>query len=269
MKDFQKLQEFAALKVESDASVFLNVHNLGFRASNRFFQPYRLGTKMASRDKGLSIVDAWATPKWEKFFRKLTENKREANAFSQVVFYFGVPTQFPSVAAVQVYRRFSATSVYDPFAGWGDRLLAAMACNIGYTGVDSNVSLRVAYAEMLNFFKPGAPVKMYFQKAETLDSNKIEFDLLFSSPPFFVRKKNNTYRLNEMYNGTETDYSRFLQGLTFVVKQALDRGKRVVLHLPLNMKDDLEQVFGQAHETLEMPCGGSFRHKKKEYFYVW
>lgn len=265
-KDFTKLQKFAETQqVADDTVMLLNVHNLGRSCSNLFFQPHRLETKMAHRNN-LSVLDAWKEPKWARYFDRYIKGKSRASSFSQVAFRFGIPTQFPASVAVQIYKRFSARAVFDPYAGWGDRMVAAMACGIRYTGSESNLLLEKPYAEMLSFFQPLSQINIYFQKAETLDMGSFYFDLLFSSPPFYDAKG----KLREIYNGTETMYSKFLEeSLLHIVRQVLKMGKPVILHLPLQMKEDLEQELGPPREVLEMPSGGRWRNKKKEFFYVW
>jgi hypothetical protein len=43
--------------------------------------------------------------------------------------------------------------VFDPCAGWGGRLLGAMARDIDYTGIDTNTNLRDAYTELMKTFE--------------------------------------------------------------------------------------------------------------------
>ena len=51
------------------------------------------------------------------------------------------PAQFPPFLAGQIYKYFDATNILDPYAGWGDRCIAAMALDINYIGIDSNTHL--------------------------------------------------------------------------------------------------------------------------------
>jgi len=50
------------------------------------------------------------------------------------------------------YKKIKDFSVLDPSSGWGDRLLAAMALDISYTGVDPNSKLHPRYKQMIDFF---------------------------------------------------------------------------------------------------------------------
>lgn len=48
--------------------------------------------------------------------------------------------------------RYSVSSVYDPCAGWGERLLYCFTRGIAYHGVDVNPALRIGYAAMKDVF---------------------------------------------------------------------------------------------------------------------
>ena len=67
------------------------------------------------------------------------------DAFGTWVHLARAPSHFPPAVAGRLYRLFGARSVADPFAGWGDRCIAAMALRLRYLGADSNVNLRNPY----------------------------------------------------------------------------------------------------------------------------
>jgi len=58
---------------------------------------------------------------------------------------------FKTALAYLLYTRvFGATSVLDPCAGWGDRLVAALAARIRYVGVDANSRLIPLYRDIID-----------------------------------------------------------------------------------------------------------------------
>lgn len=91
-------------------------------------------------------------------------------------------------------------SVLDPSAGWGDRLIGAMACilevPISYTAYDPNTTLRNGHTNIIKSFneyllsnnaKPHS-CKIHYQGYETMTPQQIpdnSIDLVFTSPPFF------------------------------------------------------------------------------------
>lgn len=86
-------------------------------------------------------------------------------------------------------------SLFDPFAGWGDRLLGAMRLKIPYTGCDPNPNLLDGYANMMREFGSGCEPQVtrrgvecgeyniYSSPFEDLDINR-KFDAIITSPPY-------------------------------------------------------------------------------------
>ncbi|MCK9609194.1 MAG: hypothetical protein M0R33_22390 [Methylomonas sp.] len=88
-------------------------------------------------------------------------------------------------------RRFSARRILDPCAGWGSRLLGAIAEDVDYyCGVDPNAELHPAYREMIDFFSRDSLRGHYdmicapFETAQLPDACK-DVDLVITSPPYF------------------------------------------------------------------------------------
>ena len=77
---------------------------------------------------------------------------------------------------------------FDPFAGWGDRMLGALASpKVGkYIGVDSNENLYTGYQKILQDFDPegkraqfiNCPIEEY-----VIDANSVDF--ILTSPPYY------------------------------------------------------------------------------------
>ena len=106
------------------------------------------------REKGKTIYDIWNDPEEQK---KLIENTRKRNrggrtAAGNVYECFrinlGSIVMFKSTTAKYLYRKYGASHVLDPTAGWGGRMLGAWALDIDYTGIDTNKGLKPAYAGM-------------------------------------------------------------------------------------------------------------------------
>lgn len=73
----------------------------------------------------------------------------------------------------------------DISAGWGDRLLTAMSCNLDYLGYDPNKQLEPAHNAMINLFgHPSHHQVLYEPFEDAVLPNEI-FDVVLSSPPFF------------------------------------------------------------------------------------
>lgn len=81
--------------------------------------------------------------------------------------------------------------ILDPSSGWGDRLIASIATDSIYTGVDPNTKLLERYEQIIDFFKyPREKITLIQKPFENLDikkevKNYKEYDMVFTSPPYF------------------------------------------------------------------------------------
>lgn len=88
------------------------------------------------------------------------------------------------IALMQI---FNAKKILDPCAGWGDRLIGAMAggCDM-YVGVDPNECVHKGYNKMIQFFNYEGKAKVYKDKFENFNNpNNIIYDMAYTSPPYF------------------------------------------------------------------------------------
>lgn len=79
--------------------------------------------------------------------------------------------------------------VLDPSAGWGDRLIAAMACGIQeYRGTDPNIDLQPCYNAIVSKFSEISTGKFEVLPSSFETSNPLEnyYDICITSPPYYV-----------------------------------------------------------------------------------
>lgn len=99
-------------------------------------------------------------------------------------------TSFKPVLVVAIIHILGGSKFLDFSAGWGDRLIGAIAAGVKrYVGVDPNHNLKEGHSAIIQRFCKQEEVKNFeviyepFQTA-TLPQNET-FDLIFTSPPFF------------------------------------------------------------------------------------
>ncbi len=117
-------------------------------------------------------------PSYEQIYGELWSNTRMCSSF-------------PVMVAKSIIDMFKPSRVFDPCAGWGDRMLACVAAGIPYIGIDPNVSLQKGYQDMIELFdldpKDYTVIPKPFE--EMGKSSKLndlgKFPLIFTSPPFF------------------------------------------------------------------------------------
>ena len=90
---------------------------------------------------------------------------------------------FKPSTAKYIYKKYNATKVLDPTAGWGGRMLAAHVLDIQYTGFDTNINLKSAYDAMLVRLND-SNLSMRWQDCLSADWAGIDYDFVLTSPPY-------------------------------------------------------------------------------------
>lgn len=288
--DFQALRSY----IRTTPSKTFKRSRVGYAASNRFFQKSRMNT--AGSDKKESCLKKWkkGSPalikKWE-LYKKKYKSAKDLSGF--LIYLNKAPAQFPPSIAGMVYKYFKANHIFDPFAGWGDRCIAAMAAGISYTGADSNTSLESSYQKMIQTYWPRAKseeskshlfftdknrtVELYFRPCQEVPIDGINFDLVFSSPPFWKNGK-----LVEKYPKCEKDYEIFMTScLLPMMKKFRKRNVNTCLHIPYDMYRDLsqgitvnnvqEEGIGECDEIIQFSSGkwGKTSENPNNNIYCW
>ena len=105
--------------------------------------------------------------------------------------YQNIPqcTNFNLTVMVSILKLLKPSRVLDPSAGWGDRLIGAIAYNkCEYTGVDPSNCMEPIYKEIINTLVPRNDRSRYNvikNGFENVNPSQSYYDLVFTSPPFF------------------------------------------------------------------------------------
>lgn len=218
---------------------------VGLKCSNNFFQYERIKTPSQGK---ISCFDFWKK-NYEKIIEYHDKSNSSNNLFATIIFLNHGPSQFPPFIAGQIYKKFNATKILDPFAGWGDRCLAAMSLNLDYTGIDLNDRLKPYYKNMVNYYESDSKVKMYFKNCMDVDINKIDFDFVLTSPPYWNKNK----KLLEKYNKTDEDYDFFINSILipFILKCKRKNAEIIVcINMPEMMYNDVKKEIGKCSQKL-------------------
>lgn len=132
----------------------------------------------------------------------------ECGTFNPIILVNTIKRYFPDQKSVMML---------DPSSGWGDRLIAALACQVAlYVGFDPNIHLAPCYAKIKADLAPESKTVFIADKySNALIPSDIvgKFDLAFTSPPFFNE---------EIYVGTEADVAKnYEQWLTAIYEPYL------------------------------------------------
>lgn len=97
-------------------------------------------------------------------------------------------------AAWRFNGRVGELRVLDPCAGWGDRLVGALATGVAaYTAVDPNPMVHLGFRDMLEGGEvldgPRTAVDLHETPFERFDARGRRFDVILTSPPFGPRER--------------------------------------------------------------------------------
>jgi len=286
--DFKKL----FLSVHSDINQIKPLSPLGLTCIDTFVHTELLDTKSKH---GISFYDFWfhrdfyltRDASTKKLINSIKTNKpylTEIKVAKQVFnLYYGSISMFRPINAAKVYLQFNPTCVLDFTMGWGGRLIGAAVTNVKkYIGIDSNVSLREPYENMVNTLLPDSnlEIDLRFQDARTIDYSTIgDYDMVFTSPPYYNKE---LYQHQAIYKTNEEWNETFYQPLFQATWKHLQPSGYYCLNIPEILYETIcVPLFGEAIEKIELkkysrvlPKAGvkkqsNVGQKYKEYIYIW
>ena len=227
------------------------------------------GTEKARRKtkyRNKSFIERWDNlerrGKMMEFAKRLhSQDKRSviSSIRSAIDLQWGSVNTMRAAAAAQMYKKYGATRVLDFTAGWGARMVAAMALDIDYVGIDSNTSLKPGYDKIIALLKPytKSTVKMIFKESQKVDYSKLgKYDYVFTSPPYeyleayenmtnYENKGSKIVQPSSSQNIKMTDSAEFYdEFLVPTLKRAykhLPKNKYICLNMPDIMYDKIKK----------------------------
>ena len=211
--------------------------------------------------------DLWA--KANQYANGSRENNLPMRLFEMWRRMNGAIVFFKPTTAMYVYKKYGATSVLDPCAGWGGRMLAAWALDINYIGYDTNPTLKDPYTEMmLELPRFDGKLTIAFGSSLATDFSKIDYDFVLTSPPYINLE---VYPGMTPFESKEKFYKNFLIPLIDKCRKNIKPGGRVCFNISPPMYKDLTKVFKYQEATEAVPL---LQQKvqgrdKGDLIYVW
>lgn len=178
---------------------------------------------------------------------------------------FGRINAFKITNALKIYHTYKPTCILDAFCGFGGRMAAAMMQNIKYIGIDINVDLKPDYERMLADFSINTNdnnCELYFQDCLSIDYSKLNYDMVFTSPP---------YENIEIYpNNPKRSPKEWREFYKKIFKALWDNLKSGTFIININekiYKNILVPLLGECHTKLILKKAK--RNAYVEYIYVW
>lgn len=265
---------------------------IGLKALDYWMLPFRLATKTQHH---FSFLNALRDPVRSEKLRELVVRYKkkpieEFDAdgllkaqYSVFQLYYGTINQFRPMVAKWVYETYRPRrGILDFSAGWGGRMMAAMSLGIPYTGIDANTNLEKPYTDMIaTLHESGPKPRMIFRPSESVNFGAFDYDLVFTSPPYFMIEK---YEKMPAYASKEDFLDRFFRPVVHAAWKHLHRGGHMALNMPAEMYEAIKGVpwLPKVFNTVEMPLGnrhqrnakkgvplGSEHTSSSENIYVW
>lgn len=173
---------------------------------------------------------------------------------------------FDNTGMVDLIKRYDVTSIYDPCAGWGERLLTSGLLGVKYQGCDINAKLFDGYDSLINHYHL-QDCQMHLGDSSMYDMRQHNHDCVFTCPP---------YESVEHYTtvGAENfSHEDFLTWWKEVVLHSISDTTRVFAYqINTRFKVDMNQILLDLGWTLieQIPVGKKVvshltkRHGKKE-----
>jgi len=262
------------------------------------------GTERARRKtkyRNHSFIEMWnrkdRRKKMMEFARRVKKKdpKRsiEGCIRSAIDLQWGTVNTMRAAAAVQMYKKYKATRVLDFTAGWGARMIAAMALDIDYIGIDTNTDLKPGYAKIIKLLKPytKSKVKMIWKEAQKVKYSKLgKYDYVFTSPPYeyleayenmtnYEKKGSKIVQPSSSQKIKMDDSAKFYEEfLVPTLKKAykyLPRNKFICLNMPDIMYDKIKSRWKKVtkcedYKIIKRTGGPIGKNRRgKELIYCW
>jgi tRNA1(Val) A37 N6-methylase TrmN6 len=262
---FQRLKEL-------NCNVNPGLNNAGIKALDYIFLKHRIKAKTKS---GVSFYDAIRNKKisqsllkYVKRWKHKTIMKKNMVNLKYDVFQliYGSVNQFRPTIAKWLYCLLGAKKgILDISAGWGGRCLAAISLGIPYIGVDANKNLKNSYEQMIKMYagagagagadagtnhtNNGSKVKMIFSPAEKVDFSKFDYDLIFTSPPYFTLEK---YENMPVYRSKREFIDVFFIPVILSAWRYLKVGGKMALNMPEEMFEAIRDYLPKLSKKIYM-----------------
>ncbi len=126
-----------------------------------------------------------------KIYKELNASKQKLNYQDFMEYLYQNTkqcTNFNTTVILSILKLLKPKRYLDPSAGWGDRLVGAIAYGCEYTGVDPSECMNPIYKNIINELVPRNQQNKYNVIQNGFETTIIKqnyYDLVFTSPPFF------------------------------------------------------------------------------------
>lgn len=170
---------------------------------------------------------------------------------------------------MEIYTKYNAKRVLNFCAGWGGTTIAAAALNLeAYYGIEINTDLKKPYENMIEYLstKCNTEFNIYISDAVLFNYNSIQYDTVFSSPPYYFIEK---YSNNSKFTSKKDMDEKFYKPVFLNSYNSLQKGGYYIINVCEEVYNNvLKGLFGEASEIF--PLKKSKRQNNyTELVFVW
>jgi tRNA1(Val) A37 N6-methylase TrmN6 len=170
---------------------------------------------------------------------------------------------------MEIYTKYNAIDVLDFCAGWGGAAVAASALNLNsYIGIEINHNLKEPYNNLVAYLnkKSNTNIQMFFDDALNVDYSKMNYNLVFTSPPYYFIQK---YENNTIYNSKKEMDELFYKPIFMKTYNGLQKNGYYIINVCKEVYNNvLKELFGEASEIFTMKKSQR-QNNYTEMIYVW
>ena len=170
---------------------------------------------------------------------------------------------------IEIYQKYNAKRVLNFCAGWGGSTVAAAALNLeAFYGIEINTDLKESYESMVTYLKTKCDTvfNIQFCDAVTTDYTLLNYDTVFTSPPYYALEK---YAHNVKYESKKDMEEQFYKPIFANSYNGLQKGGHYIINVCVEVYENvLKKMFGEANEIFSLKKSKR-QNNYTELVYVW
>jgi len=253
---------------------------IGNKFINYYMFPYKLD--VYKDIKKSNFYDFYKNPSLflgEKGLKHYKEFIKTRSSYHFYSLYHSNIATFKPLLSKYIYQLFNPSCVLDVAMGWGGRLIGATSIpNIKYIGFDTNKDLIKPYKKMVKDLNISKRIKLIFKDSSKANFSKFNYDMVFTSPPYYRNNKLiERYEGMPEYNNEEDWYDKFFYPVFSNAYKYMQVGGHFCINTNLQGYVMLKRFLGKCDKKINIKnsvgnrvrTDGEFKNKSKEYIYVW
>lgn len=211
MEIAKSIRDITEKQAKDDYNKLINIHpkkiDLTRLVGNKCVDYYTFSERLKTRSgkrKNVNFYDFYENPSiyltshaqslYEKHV-SVEIDKGKTKEWSSYDFYTNWihnPSSFKPLISKYLYEMYQPHTILDISMGWGGRLIGAMTIpDVRYIGFDTNTDLIESYQKIVQDLNVEDRVTLNFEDSSKADFSKYNYDMVFTSPPYFIKGGSN------------------------------------------------------------------------------